>query len=335
MSDRPMSPALYLLRLAAFVAVGLVLLGLMQELSRRYPVTASHQERLERIETAWEDADRIELLGLGNSHASRSIEPDLLPGRAHVLGLAWNDIFEVEHQIRVLAPSMPNLQTVLLVLSPTSFHWDNALGDREGLLNSRRMFYAERLSMPWKQGDLGNYIRSKMFWLIRSDNWYGVVAGLRGREPSRDETDELRTREFLEDHAEDRAAMFISTARLMIEDDPGLVDRAYAAAADMIASLQGDGIRVVLVTPPYHTSYLARMNLSGLRDENLELTARLVEEFGVAWIDATRLFAEVDQYFLDSDHLNERGRVAFTRWLNAHPAIAAHGRGIRGTTASQ
>jgi hypothetical protein len=325
----PLTPGRYLLRGVLFVAIGAVLLFILQELSRRYPENTGQSRRVARIETAFRAADSIEVLVLGNSHASRAIDTRVLPGRAHVLGLAWNDIFEVEHQARVLAQRMPNLRQAVLVLSYTSFHWDNDASDNPGHLNSRHLFYAEAPVARWTPGDFRNYIMARTYWLVRSDHWYGVVAGIRGREVLRPREEEPRTDQELEDHADVRTDLFASTARAMTDADPELVDRAYAAAARTVASLQEQGVQVVLVIAPYHDAYNRRFDPTGIPAEMRALTAQLAEEHDVPVIDASRRFATRNTWFNDSDHLNAEGRTAFTRWLAALPSVAMGPRPVR------
>jgi hypothetical protein len=314
-------PILYLLRGALFVAIGLVLLGALERVSRMYPEDEGRARRTARIENAWKNAESARILVLGSSHASRAIEAAALGRGAHVMGLAWNDIFEIEHQARALAGRMPNLEQAILVLSYNTFHWDNALGD-ESFLNSRRLFYAERPQAGWVPGDLRNFLEARTYWLVRSDHWYGVVSGLRGRQAEPRE-EEPRSTEFLAEHAEDRTARFITAMQEMTAQDSALTERTRAAAWRTIRLLQEQGVEVLLLTPPYHHTYNELFDPSGIADEMRMLVDRLAAEHDVPWIDTSRTFAGEDRWFNDSDHLNGTGRTAFTAWLARHPAVAA------------
>jgi hypothetical protein len=314
-------PVLYLLRGALFVAVGLVLLGALEQVSRMYPEDEGRARRVERIADAWENAELARVLVLGSSHASRAIEAAGLGRGAHVMGLAWNDIFEMEHQARAFADRMPRLEQAILVLSYNTFRWDNALGE-ESFLNSRRLFYAERPHAGWMQGDLRNFLEARTYWLVRSDHWYGVVTGLRGRQ-SRPRQEEPRSTEFLARHARERTGRFITAMQEMAAQDTALTERTYEAAGRTIQLLQDRGVEVLLLTPPYHHTYNELFEPSGIAGEMRTLAARLAAEHGTEWIDTSRTFAGVDRWFNDSDHLNGTGRSAFTAWLARHPAVAA------------
>ncbi len=306
----------FFLRGVVFVALAFAFLTALESLSKRYPPTDSQHRNLSRIQTVYEHADSIEVLVLGNSHASYSFDPDEFPWKAGILGLADNDIFEVETQARALAPSMPCLRQVILTVSYTSFHWDNALGEEERLLHSRRMFYAEGLLTPWISGDFRNYVQGKTYWLARSDHWRNVVIGLtRGIEwPTQNSP--TQTHEDLREHAEIRVDRYLGRSRLMMAQDADLSQATYESLNRTIALLQDRGVDVVLVTPPYYTSYSERMEAAGKPAKMRALTRSLADENGVRWIDkSVGIFSSSPELFRDSDHLNARGREKFTRWL--------------------
>jgi hypothetical protein len=285
-------------------------------ISRQYPPGGGVASKLANLERVAARADSAEILVLGNSHA-HAFDETLLGGRVARIGLAWNDAFEVEHQVQVLLPDMPRLRAAIIAISYTTFHRDNALGDHDRFIDSRRLFYAEYPLGGWIRGAFGTYAVARTYWLSRSDHWYGVVAGLRHGE--NDETDErpALSEAELDEHAEIRAAQFIESAEAMEELDPGLPKATYGALSRTIALLREHGVDVVLLTPPYHHSYDRRMAESTYPSEARWLARRLAREHRVTWIDAGGLedFAFRNALFRDSDHLNGRGRSEFTRWL--------------------
>jgi hypothetical protein len=313
----------FALRALLFIAILITLMRVVTEVSKRYPENAAQRNHVEWIRMAFEEADSIEILLLGSSHVRYGIDTTLISGRSHVLGLFWNDVFEVEHQVRLLAPRMPRLHTAIITLSYTSFHWDNAVGDEEVFLDSRRIFYAEQRLGPWIRGDFRNYVLGKLYWLVRSDNWYQVVNGIRrapdlgaGEPPQLDP-------DGLERHAEDRATRFVRGSAVMMETRSNLTDAATAAVGRTIRELQDRGVRVLLVTTPFYVGFNDRLHETPLPDEMRTLARRIADEHDVPWIDAGDSdFSNCGPLFIDSDHLNAEGRAVFTSWLLAQDDLA-------------
>jgi hypothetical protein len=316
----------YLARGFLFVAILLVLAGVASEVSRAYPHGDGVTRHLHRIQAAYERADSIEILVLGNSHATYGIDTGLLPGKAHVLGLHWNDVFEVQHQVRVLLPRMPRLHTAIISLSYFSFHWDNAAGDVDYYLSSRRMFYAEQRLGPWIPGDFPNYVAGKTYWLARPDNWQNVAEGLRDGDGPDPEEMFLQTGEDLEQDSERRAARFMRSSAVMLERRNDLVDAAYDAVLETTRMLEDRGVRVILVTPPLYRSYELRVEESPIPAEMRALARRLVDEHGLVWIDGMRSdLSASPEFFMDADHLNDIGRARFTGWMMEEAGLGMQG----------
>jgi hypothetical protein len=318
----------FLLRALAFVAIGTVLAAAAGRVSRQYPPTALVERNLERIENVAARADSVEILLLGNSHIG-ALDYAQLDGTVERLGLAWNDLFEVEHQVRVLLPQLPRLRTAYISISYTSFHWDNAIGNHERYVDSRRLFYAEYPMGGWIRGDFRNYAVARAYWLARYDHWYRVVAGLRHGSDDEDMVDlHVATAEELEAHAEERAAQFLESADDMVRTRPRLPHAAYAALSRTVRRLQRQGVEVVLLTPPYHESYSRRLADSSYPDLMHSLASRFAEEHGVTWVDAAGhdAFAHRADLYRDSDHFNIHGRREFTRWMLDGP-LAGQGQG--------
>jgi hypothetical protein len=299
-----------------FLAILLVLAGALSRFSKMYPHGDAVKRHLDRIHTAYRQADSTEILLLGNSHITYGVDAGMLPGRAQVLGLHWNDVFEVQHQVRVLLPRMPRLHTVIISLSYFSFQWDNAVGDDEYYLSSRHLFYAEQGLGPWIPGDFGNYVVGKTFWLSRPDHWYNVVAGLRRRIEWEPVDPPLQSWEDLEEDAEMRTGRFMRSTAVMREARNDLSQATYDATIATILKLQSRGVAVILVTPPLHQTYAARVEATAIPAEMRRIAQRIADEYNVVWIDGRESgLSGSAELFMDSDHLNPAGRARFTSWM--------------------
>jgi hypothetical protein len=299
-----------------FVSILLLLTVAISRVSRMYPHGDAVKRHLDRIQMARQHGDSTEILLLGNSHINYGVDPGLLPGRAVVLGLHWNDVFEVQHQVRVLLPRMPRLHTAIISLSYFSFQWDNAIGDDKFYLSSRRLFYAEQGLGPWIPGDFSNYVVGKTFWLSRPDHGYSVVAGLRRGIEYEPVDAPPQSWEDLEEDAKLRAERFMRSTGVMMEARSDLLQAAYEATVETVRMLQSRGVAVIFVTPPLHQTYRSRIQATPIPTRMRRMANRIANEHNVVWIDGHASgLSEHAELFMDSDHLNAAGRARFTRWM--------------------
>jgi hypothetical protein len=306
----------FVARSALFLSMLLLIGWAGVRVSKSYPWDDPIYRHLGRVQATVADIDSVEILLLGNSHIRYGIEPALLPGVTRVIGLHWNDLFEVRHQVQMLVPRAPRLRTVIISVSYYSFHWDNALGDDDYYLSSRKLFYAEQPAGGWIPGDFRNFALAQTYWLARPDHWYNVMRGLRHGIEWESGENPIRTVDELEHDAQRRVDNFTRSMVLMLERREDLVDRTYAALAETIRLLKDHEVDVLLVTPPHHEAYHDRIRDLPARLEMRQLAQRIAEEQGIIWVDAGQNELSSESHlFRDSDHLNPEGRQIFTRWL--------------------
>jgi hypothetical protein len=306
----------FIARALLFLSILLILAGAASRVSKMYPHQDAVKRHLDRIHMTYRQADSIEILLLGNSHITYGVDAGMLPGRAQVLGLHWNDVFEVQHQVRVLLPRMPRLHTAIISLSYFSFHWDNAVGDDDYYLGSRRLFYSEQGLGPWIPGDFDNYVVGKTFWLSRPDHWYNVVTGLRRGIEWEPVDPPLQSWDDLEEDAEMRTERFMRSTATMREARNDLRKATYDATVETIRMLRSHGVAVIFVTPPLHQTYESRVEATSIPSEMRGIVQRITNEHNVVWIDGRESgLSESVELYMDSDHLNPAGRARFTRWM--------------------
>jgi hypothetical protein len=309
----------FLLRLGLFVGIGLLLLSGLQVVSRQWPANYTHLVEMQRVQNLLDEADQLEVLVLGNSHA-RTFDWTQMGVRGRDLGLPWNEAVSVLHQIRALDGDLPRVHTVLIAISPITFQWENRLAG-ESYLFGRRIFHAAVPRAGPVEGDWHSYVRGRAYWLVREDNWYRVMLGLLGRDPyaaERASYNEIRAesvpQEVLAHHAEDRVRHKTTQQEAMVAKNPRLSEDGYRALSTAIAGLQARGIRVVLFTPPYYWRYVELYDQHPAWTEMQRLAQRLADQHGVPWLDFSADPLSRDHTsFRDSDHLNERGQAVFSR----------------------
>lgn len=314
----------YLLRCAIFVAIGLPPLALMWTASFRMPPSYSERKVVETVLRILNASDSLEVLAVGSSHA-RAIDFSRTGTEGLPLDLPWNDLFEVEHQIRTLVPELPELEVVFIALSYFSFHWDNAATGNDSHLTSRRVFYAAAPGGGWVDGDPGTFLAGRAELLTRPDLWRSVLLRLAGGDPyeeqrarDRQRAATLRNHGYLAQHARERVARKLSYMDSVSVRRPDVTADAYAAIASTIRFLQAEGKLVVLYTPPYYRTYTERFASDPRLGEMRSLARRLEQDHDVRWLDFSRDALSLQPaMFRDSDHLNNRGRRAFTPRLLA------------------
>lgn len=302
-----------------FLLMGVVLWLGLQELSKAHPPRGWDLILLHRMDTVRTAPESIEILAIGNSHAG-AIEPETLESGSLVLPFPWNDLADMNHQIRTLAPRLPALRVVLITMSYFTFHWSNDVLDDDGLLDSRRKFHA--VSPGWRtvEGDVVSLVRGKSYWIVRPDDWLGVIQGLRGRDMELDDLgehlEEVQRDSFLVAHAEDRVPHTLDQKREMMELDPTLPEENHARLTGIVEYLQEQGVCVVLYTPPFHWRYRELFRAEPSLSEMNRLTKRIAKEMDIAWLDySAHPMADEAQWFVDSDHLNTQGMSLLTHLI--------------------
>jgi hypothetical protein len=305
-----------LLGAGLFLALGGILWLGLEKVSRAHPPQGWDLILLQRMDTVRRAPESIRILAIGNSHAG-AIAPEALEPGSLILPFPWNDLADVNHQLRTLVPRLPQLQVVLITVSYFTLHWSNdALGD-EGLLDSRRKFHA--VAPGWKpvEGDVESLVQGKTYWIARPDHWLGVFSGIRGSPMELDDLgehlEEFRTDSFLVAHAEDRVPHTLDQAREMLELDPVLPEANQARLVDLLAYLDEEGVCVVLYTPPFHWRYRELYGDAPSLEEMNRRIRRISAKTGVPWLDHSDHPMSGDaRWFVDSDHLNNEGRARFT-----------------------
>ncbi len=303
-----------------FLGIGWLLLTGLEFVSKQWPPNFTHVRNLDRIYEVLEESDRLEVLVLGNSHAE-ALDWTEMGVIGTDLGLPWNEAVGVEHQVEALLPDLPGLHTALIAITPITFRWDNDLAGGSSYLFSRRLFHSATPYSGLVNGDWHSYVRGRAYWLVREDNWYRVILGMAGRDPYTEERDHYYNirmdtvpEALLNEHAENRVALKVARQEEMTAQRPGLERDGYHALSTAIRELQEEGIRVILFTPPYYPRYVELYEEHPAWAEMQVLARRLARKHGVAWHDFSSDTLSLDHTnFRDSDHLNDRGKVLFTR----------------------
>jgi hypothetical protein len=108
------------IRLIIFLAGGIAAVFALSTIANRFDPLSNV-----RIDVLISKADSIQALALGNSH-SCAIDFNELGFNGYRVADGGNDMFEVEYQVKVLFPYLPDLEIVFINISYFSFFIDNA-----------------------------------------------------------------------------------------------------------------------------------------------------------------------------------------------------------------
>lgn len=288
------------------------------------PVYADARTRAALFDAAAPD---VEAVSVGNSH-SLALDFDALGVDGFHLWWPGGDVFEAERAVEEAVERAPGLDLVFVTVSP--FVVDNGVvGTVEpGRGDLRRKTYVEYGDYSPLRSDWKLAAQAALAPVVRPDNWAGVAAAWGGRsdtthiEPDGAPIAPVRGHLPIDDTervGQRRAERHRALEDESLERNPGLCDdtaRAYEAIA---AAARERGVRVVLYTPAYTTSYAHAVYGTGDRCATRQMAARVAERFSnVDYFDFSQdeaLSAPV--YFRDADHMNVDGARAFSRRFRA------------------
>ena len=250
-----------------------------------------------------EQAEKIEVLFLGNSQMMKGIDPCLLPVPAYNLANVSQTLYYDSALLSQVAPTLPKLRQVVMQLSYFSL-WQE-MQDTEPF---RDQFYArywgvyypevERLSFP-QISYTALYGPREAFRLGRTG--FAMMDTLNdcGYQP----TDSLLVNEAL---AEERIAVHHHSMR---QKNVANNERRLHAMAQFC---EEKGIKLSVLILPVHPYYLAKQR-AHLRQRNEETLAALKAK-GVQVIDCQD-WEWAESHFCDADHLSKEGAALLTKRL--------------------
>jgi hypothetical protein len=273
----------------------------------------------------------------GSSHGF-SVMPDKMDLDGVNLSHGGQDVFEMVYMARAVKRAAPNLKTVIFTISYFTFVFDNAAYATKGKqtrIGRRLVMYTAFPSLDYIPGDATSYVKGLLAPVVTRDHWRLVIWPGGSRKdalpdasdlpPSPRRDDGVANASALASYAKRRCKQYASLMRNMTSHHPHIEADTYATLKKASQELEGDGVRVVLVTPPYSDAYNACFDTKR-QTLTRKLARRIASETGAEYVDAGKLpeFASSREYFRNSDHLNNAGKVEFSRWLGRKLGTADH-----------
>lgn len=327
-----------------FCALGAALLALVNA-AAAWRDPSFPAARLRRARLVEERSD-CEALVVGNSHA-QAIHFETLGVDGYYLHRGGLDLIEAEYVLRSVVDELPELRTVLLPISFFAFHRDNGLDTGISRAHFRREAYAAFNTWSWRPGELRLWLQARLAHLVRPDRGEGLILGtdaetreeVAGIEPDGREWkravdfDESRLaraatdgvwHEDLAHHASIRVGFQLDPTRAVVETNPDIAaenERVLERIAELLA---GEGIELVLFTPPYYRAYLREFEDWGegfgseLMTTAPERAAAIAARHAnVVYFDHSHDndFRAQPRRFRDSDHVSSRGAEQYSELL--------------------
>lgn len=307
----------------AFVA------GLAVLLAAFYGVGGPHYEtiqfRSDRANLALLE-DRSAVV-FGSSHGF-SVLPEEVGLDGVNLAHGGQDVFEMAYMARVVKRHAPHLKTAIFTISYFTFALDNAAYVEDGVqsrIGRRIILYASFPGLGFVPGDGSAWVKGRLAPVVTRDHWERVLwpwasppkpANEWELPPSPKRDSRVTSHAYAVTHARRRCKEYAELMKNMASNHPGLDADAYEALHDVAEELESSGVRVVLVIPPYYVTYNGCFDLK-LQERTRRFARRIATETGAEYFDASQLpeFTQDRRFFVNSDHVNRKGKIEFSRWL--------------------
>lgn len=329
-----------MIKITIFIAGIAILSNIIGYLGDRVvPLNIWRENANRQYQALLENRKELTAIAMGNSH-SESIDFKTMGVNGQILARAAMDLFEMERYIDCILGDLPQVRTVYICISYFSFHWDNSL-TRDGKI-LRIELYA---TLPlWNQpiaGDYGNFFLgvlhkySRIMSVVRPDNWhYVLVTVMRSENHMKNQTsaaaqilNDQRTCQHFDHQQLDSIALEIAGKHAkrvtqMTNRRPDLPAKSSEALDRIIAKLQKKKIRAILFTPPYYSTYTKEFSHRAPRPVTRmkEYVNEFAQKYHIAYYDFSNDADFINRYdlFLNSDHLNDCGREAFSERLQTY-----------------
>ena len=271
-------------------------------------------------------AGSIRAASFGNSH-NRALHFPTLQLKGFHRWWPGGDVFESLRAFEETAQGAENLEYAFVTVSPFSLDNGSVSAVQPGRANIRHKVYIEYqnfqpISYDWKIA-----VRAAVSPVARPDNWKGIVKVMLGQDvsvmtssnglPVRHEKIQL-THNKAEKSAKARSSHHVSLEEVSLSQNPDLCHDIEQAYQQIATIAQDENVQVILYTPPYMESYIARISESGDICQTGEVAEQLANDRKNVWyLDFRRDEAMSGDIslFRDSDHLDATGMRVFSSRL--------------------
>lgn len=299
-------------RLLLFLLVGVALHAAMSVAYTR-PVKEGHKAVRSDRSFLRSAPDELDLLVCGDSHPRTGIDARELGPGAFNIAIGGEHYLKTWYRMRALVETWGGTTRALMlpldVASFSSWHADNFQPE---FVWGRYVDYLEVGRVqgdPW--GAFQRLLKAKVF------PYAGELRTLNQLRSKRfGFGEDLPTGSILQHPANERRYNALQDAKLHLQGADPVDPSLLWAFRQLLGWAEERSVRVVLVGFPVTQDYVRWTERTDARERvRAEVIEPLLAEGRVTYVDHRDLFAERDDFFSDSNHLNNAGRIAFSRYL--------------------
>lgn len=198
-------------------------------------------------------------------------------------------------------------------------------------LYNRRKFYSASPALDWIPNDFSNYFRGKILEpLATPDHFRTFLEGIMfssaeppekalqldpfGRNNTPYRYQQISRDSLIKETIEATVPIFKLTQDVVLDIDPAVTERSFAAMERIVEFLQAKDIRIILYIPPLYEAY--NTHFPETRKKPIRnLLNGLKQQYRLEFYDFSQdsLISKNHLYFQDGNHLNYYGAKAFSK----------------------
>lgn len=280
----------------------------------------------EKYNTAIDDADKIEILILGNSHANYGVDPNAFNNYAFNLANVNQSLYFDKRITLKLLPKFKKLKYVLISVDYHSLFFSSQgirdfwsyqahhikYKNEEYILKrfSPTLFgFPPKVTVSYLKRDIINILKyhGNAIWIPVQrgvDLNDSINKGYIGY--SNSDLASFNKNKYLS-----RATSF----NLTINQNKQQKSEIIGDLTDFIVKLKQNGITPILYSPPTYYEYNSYLNASHIKDNNSNFN-KISKDYDIPYWNFTNMERFSKNYYYDEDHLNKSGAYMLAKILN-------------------
>jgi len=305
----------------SFLFVGLII-TIVSSLNNIVPTKSKFEK--DRIDSLIANLNNIESITLGRSHAA-ALDYHFWDKKGFNLALGGRDFASINYLLKYFTPKMQNLKEVIIIISYSSFYFDNTALAKGNLNDARKALYYSIPSFNLiDKSDISNYVFGRFFPFIQANHGYSLI---KKRLTSDTISDRLIENNWADNFMDSiniirsakKQADVHSFARYSAESYiPDIVNKNKEILIEIINYLQSENVSVLLVVPSYYKSYTEIFPQNDI-SEMKSILSSLAFQYNIGYYDLSNdsILSVNNIYYHNADHLNDKGKEIFTKRLKS------------------
>jgi len=294
--------------------------GLIIFLLNRLVPTESQPER-NRINQIMINADKIESLTMGRSHAA-SLDYNNWDKVGANLALGGRDFASIKYMLDYFITKMPKLKEVVLIASYTSFYFDNYAMSQGNLNDARKtLYYSIPSNKIIDKNDINNYFFGKYLPFIQADNGYSWFKSLLKQSASiklnnDNWSDSYMNEDEIKISGKIQANRDILDIKSALNFNANIFYYNKSKLCEIIELCKKRNVKLYLVIPAFHNAYSKEVPQNKIFECKKMLNYFSIK-YNIPFLDLSNdsILSNKNEFYHNADHLNQDGKIYFTEKL--------------------